>query len=130
MRNKPRRKAIDIPGHAHELTFSCYRGYRFLQRGRVRNWLVESIDNARIKHGFALWAYVIMPEHVHLLIFPESSTYSVAKILADIKRPVGKQAITYLREQPDGQVWLAKLTRRSEERRVGKECRSRWSPYH
>ena len=23
-----------------------------------------------------------------------------------------------------------KLIRRSEERRVGKECRSRWSPYH
>jgi len=23
-----------------------------------------------------------------------------------------------------------KLFRRSEERRVGKECRSRWSPYH
>ena len=23
-----------------------------------------------------------------------------------------------------------RLTRRSEERRVGKECRSRWSPYH
>ena len=22
------------------------------------------------------------------------------------------------------------LTHRSEERRVGKECRSRWSPYH
>ena len=25
---------------------------------------------------------------------------------------------------------LAKTMRRSEERRVGKECRSRWSPYH
>src|SRR5258707_5498332 len=25
---------------------------------------------------------------------------------------------------------LAKRQRRSEERRVGKECRSRWSPYH
>src|SRR5574340_628349 len=24
----------------------------------------------------------------------------------------------------------ARMTRRSEERRVGKECRSRWSPYH
>ena len=24
----------------------------------------------------------------------------------------------------------AKVTSRSEERRVGKECRSRWSPYH
>ena len=27
----------------------------------------------------------------------------------------------------DGGRWL---TMRSEERRVGKECRSRWSPYH
>ena len=25
---------------------------------------------------------------------------------------------------------LEKLNKRSEERRVGKECRSRWSPYH
>src|SRR3712207_7375878 len=25
---------------------------------------------------------------------------------------------------------ISKLTKRSEERRVGKECRSRWSPYH
>src|SRR5689334_24873413 len=31
-------------------------------------------------------------------------------------------------------VWIAtdrsRARRRSEERRVGKECRSRWSPYH
>ena len=26
--------------------------------------------------------------------------------------------------------YKAKLAHRSEERRVGKECRSRWSPYH
>ena len=29
------------------------------------------------------------------------------------------------------QIWPSDLPkRRSEERRVGKECRSRWSPYH
>ena len=27
-------------------------------------------------------------------------------------------------------TWLEKQGVRSEERRVGKECRSRWSPYH
>ena len=27
-------------------------------------------------------------------------------------------------------IALAYLAKRSEERRVGKECRSRWSPYH
>src|SRR5437016_11435075 len=35
---------------------------------------------------------------------------------------------------PGGEAWFSpqKLTEtsRSEERRVGKECRSRWSPYH
>src|SRR3712207_9043881 len=36
----------------------------------------------------------------------------------------------------DGAQWVAEVgeelrgRRRSEERRVGKECRSRWSPYH
>ena len=28
------------------------------------------------------------------------------------------------------QRWMTKIDDRSEERRVGKECRSRWSPYH
>src|SRR3712207_9134417 len=34
--------------------------------------------------------------------------------------------------RPDGGVIgpVAALALRSEERRVGKECRSRWSPYH
>src|SRR5256885_6619918 len=30
----------------------------------------------------------------------------------------------------DGRTWTFTLRERSEERRVGKECRSRWSPYH
>ena len=30
----------------------------------------------------------------------------------------------------EGWIWVCACDRRSEERRVGKECRSRWSPYH
>src|SRR3712207_4946045 len=30
----------------------------------------------------------------------------------------------------DGKVYAVPYSNRSEERRVGKECRSRWSPYH
>src|SRR2546422_6174205 len=32
--------------------------------------------------------------------------------------------------RPCGKMARAARTSRSEERRVGKECRSRWSPYH
>ena len=36
------------------------------------------------------------------------------------------QAVKHL--YPEAKFWVGPV--RSEERRVGKECRSRWSPYH
>src|SRR5256885_17142751 len=42
-----------------------------------------------------------------------------------------KEVLGLWAEQTEGaKFWLQVLTERSEERRVGKECRSRWSPYH
>src|SRR5256885_3799879 len=35
-----------------------------------------------------------------------------------------------LKTSPEGKIVLVFIHGRSEERRVGKECRSRWSPYH
>ena len=35
-----------------------------------------------------------------------------------------------LKEQNNEAIAWIKVNNRSEERRVGKECRSRWSPYH
>ena len=36
----------------------------------------------------------------------------------------------HAQKQVAGQFLQVHLVLRSEERRVGKECRSRWSPYH
>src|SRR5258708_39775224 len=47
--------------------------------------------------------------------------------LKEIQRRVG---ITFLFVTHDQEEALTMSDRRSEERRVGKECRSRWSPYH
>ena len=38
--------------------------------------------------------------------------------------------ISYIINDCIAEVWGFRKARRSEERRVGKECRSRWSPYH
>ena len=48
------------------------------------------------------------------------------KHLVDLRKIPGLSGI-----KQDGNVLaIGAMTRRSEERRVGKECRSRWSPYH
>lgn len=109
-----RRKSYNIAGHAHELTFSCYRRYPFLKAERCCQWLADAINDARERLNFALWGYVFMPDHVHLIIFPRGEQYAISRVLESIKRPVGVQAIRYL--EATNSSWLARLTRRRGQR--------------
>src|SRR2546427_247107 len=43
---------------------------------------------------------------------------------------LGDRGVLGRRRRDGGEVVRARDVDRSEERRVGKECRSRWSPYH
>ncbi|WP_237229288.1 REP-associated tyrosine transposase [Rubinisphaera sp. JC750] len=109
MSKKRHRRSFHEAGHAHELTFSCYRRFPFLKADRVCEWLAESIHNARTIHSFRLWAYVFMPDHVHLLIYPDTAEVDIGRVLKLIKAPVARQALKYLRQHsPD---WLQKLER-------------------
>jgi len=96
------------PGHAHELTFSCYQQLPLLSRDRTRAWLAEAIQLARVRLQFDLCAYVFMPEHVHLLIHPRQPDYRISTILWAIKRPVARRAILFLSQ--NSPEWLARLT--------------------
>ena len=55
-------------GHLHFITFSCYRRLRMLSSVRARNVFVKILGETRDRYGFSLVGYVVMPEHVHLLI--------------------------------------------------------------
>src|SRR6266571_9018118 len=55
-------------GHLHFLTFSCYRRLPLLNTVRVRNLFVEALEKIRERHRFLVVGYVVMPDHVHLLI--------------------------------------------------------------
>ncbi|UCD50775.1 MAG: transposase [Phycisphaerales bacterium] len=95
-------------GHAHALTFSCYRQRGLLLEGRFCRYLVGAIDAARSAHAFDLWAYVFMPEHVHLVLYPTRDEYSIARILQSIKQPVARKAMAFLTEhRPDDLQRLA-----------------------
>jgi putative transposase len=95
------------PGHAHELTFSCYRGLPLLSRDRTRRWFIEALARARDRCDFRLWAYVIMPEHAHVLLLPTKPDYDVAAILKSIKQPVARRATAWLRAHHP--QWLRRL---------------------
>jgi REP element-mobilizing transposase RayT len=55
-------------GHLHFITFSCYRRLPLLGSAHARNVFVQILNEVRDQLGFALVGFVVMPEHVHLLI--------------------------------------------------------------
>jgi len=90
---RKRRRVYNTPGHAHELTFTCYHGFKMLGNDRARRWVVEAIELARRKHRFQLWAYVLMLEHMHLLVFPTGADDDLSAVLKSIKQSVSRRAI-------------------------------------
>lgn len=118
---QPHRKRLrraDVPGDARFLTFSCFRRQPFLSRARTCRWFLEALERARVTHGFELWAFVLMPEHVHLLVYPGPAEHRMADFLYSLKRSVTNRAIAFLRQnspadlsrlegrQPNGSVSL------------------------
>lgn len=84
----PRRKSSDEPGDAHFLTFSCYQRRSFLEPDDNKKIFIENLGRSRDRLGFLLYAYVVVPEHVHLLLWPGEGGASIAQILQSVKQPV------------------------------------------
>jgi putative transposase len=101
------RETCNTPGDAHELTFCCHKGLKLLSRDYTRGLFIEALDRARRRWDFELWAYVIMPEHVHVLLRPRCEEYDIAAILKAIKQPVSQRAVHQLKKVAP--QWLVHL---------------------
>lgn len=101
------RRSHEDPSCAHELTFSCYRQLPLLGRDRTRRWLIAALAAACDKHHLELWAYVLMPDHVHVLFAPRDPHYRIRQVLQAIKQPVARRAVGFLRQNVP--VWLVNL---------------------
>jgi putative transposase len=66
-------------GHFHFLTFSCHRRQPFFRSAKGRSLFERSLETMRIRYDFVVSGYVVMPEHVHLLVSePRATVLSTA----------------------------------------------------
>lgn len=108
---RKRRKAIDEPGHAHEFTFSCFRRLRLLDDPAIKDLYVAHLDQARQRSGFKIWAYVVMPEQVHLLLHP-NEICTVRDMLSAVKSDFARQRLAQLGNENAAILSVVKVTRR------------------
>jgi putative transposase len=71
--------------------------------------LIESIEQARKDLSFNVWAFVIMPDHVHLLIYPQEPFHEIEVIRQEIKAPPAQRIIEHLNQTSSSLV--EKITR-------------------
>ena len=55
-------------GYSHFITTSCYRRLPLLGNPRSRDLFLRVLESVRRRYDFVVTGYVVMPEHVHLLI--------------------------------------------------------------
>jgi len=48
-------------GHHHFVTFSCYKRQPFFTKPQVKDIFESSLEATRIRYGFTIDSYVVMP---------------------------------------------------------------------
>ena len=87
LKNNKRVKHLNVHGHARLLTFSCFHGKPLLTNSAWLTLFSQRIDWATSHHEVRLIAFVYMPEHTHLLVWPEVESFLIEKFLYAVKKP-------------------------------------------
>jgi putative transposase len=87
--------------HLHFVTFSCYRPQPKLGTAENRDAFERSLERVRQQYRLYVTGYVVMPEHVHLLL-SEPPDEPLSKALQSLKQSVAR-TVTLRSAEP---FWL------------------------
>jgi putative transposase len=103
-------------GVFHFITFSCYRRQPLLCSARARDVFEQTLERVRRRYGFVVAGYVVMPEHVHLLV-NEPGRGSLSVALQALKQQTSRllkrcgEESFWQRRYYDFNVWTTEKTR-------------------
>jgi putative transposase len=102
----------------HFITFSCYRRQPLLGTDAAKNISEQILEETRRRQGLRIAAYVLMPEHVHLLT-DEPAKDTLAIFLQIFKQLTSRE----LKPSREKQLWQRRyydFNVHSEEKRIEK----------
>ena len=82
--NMPLLRHYDHLNTARFITFSCYRRHKLLVAPPVIELFLETLQMIRSRRGLRVFGYVVMPEHVHLVVHPPESL-KLGPVIGELK---------------------------------------------
>ena len=110
-------KHYDNLGTARFITFSCAHRWKLLTNPVTISIVLDEINAARRKFDLAVFAYVIMPNHVHLVIYPRSPV-EMGKVIGEIKSLSAKRIFASWREQDNSMLTRLRSPRKDKSKRA------------
>jgi putative transposase len=102
-------------GCFHDISFTCYHRFQHLGTVPARELFQRSLESMRGRYDFVVCGYVVMPEHVHLLV-SEPKKGILSKAIQALKLFVSVQS----KERPFWQARYYDFNVQNEEKRVEK----------
>jgi REP-associated tyrosine transposase len=84
--------------HLHFITCSCYHRQRWLGTTKRRDLFLIVLEQVRQRYGFVVVGYVVMPEHIHLLI-DEPEKGDPSKVMQAIKQGFARRVLKQIRKR-------------------------------
>ena len=99
--------------HLHFITNSCYQRRPLLGTARARDYFLSVFEQTRQRYRFVVVGYVVMPEHVHLLI-TEPEIGSPSTVMQVLKQRTAKALLPKRkRRDPHRRKLFGEETRRA-----------------
>ena len=114
---------IQDANELHFLTFSCYQRRNYLHTDSSKDLVVKALERMSQSYGFAMDGFVVMPNHVHLLL-GEPRNGTLARAMQAIKVSVAKRS-------PYRPFWQARyfdLNVYTDRKRIEKLNYIHWNP--
>jgi putative transposase len=87
-------------GHLHFITCSCYQRQPLLGTARRRDLFLTVFEQVRRRYQFVVVGYVVMPEHIHLLI-SEPQKRNPSTVMQALKLGFARCVLSEIRRCPE-----------------------------
>ncbi len=94
-------------GQSHFVTFSCYHRQPYFSTPEVFDLFIHTLEEMRNRFGVCIYGYVVMPEHVHLLL-NEPPQGSLAEATHYLKLSFAKRVPRLRASGQSGRFWQAR----------------------
>jgi len=94
-------KSYHIPGHLYFVTTTVIGRKEILSNTPIAKIILQSLDFLRKDGRIKLFSYVIMPDHLHLVILPleyKGRNQTISDLMRDFKKFTSKRIIEKLKE--------------------------------